>query len=430
MMGTPLQQACQSLNLKSVCRLIEEGEDLNKKLTGIVLPPIKIAVQAMHVELTVLLIKHGARYNIVNIGTTDNLHLSRLLTQEAVSESPFTRLNVSDQLDLYVDKLFKFFHNVQSLLSSNHLPPELQLSCCSNETCSKRCELDRDSIINSFVCQMLDLNRCDIIKLLLHQHRREFSVIRLNEYLQIATMHYRCQKCFQELQSHGADVNYLRNQPDIFDDFFRYAGYTKGKFDDHVILTALFDSDIVVRRRKHFHDLCFPQIHSKTRRLLIQQMCVKCERCEQVEKTRKKLHPVFTLYSHPSKVFAHLWAIRQWELIGIYYYAGYYPEPSSFRREILKHRNADRLNSLCHCINYTTGFMVPNEWISNSLSDSADNSINSIASIIESMTRNPRKLQNCCVISIRKAMCSNVLYRCKQLPLPEKMKKLITLDFH
>ena len=99
------------------------------------------------------------------------------------------------------------------------------------------------------------LNRCDIIKLILQQHGEVFSVAMLNRYLQIAAILYRCKECFQELQSHGADINYLRNQPDLFDNFFRFYR-SRSDNHDHAILSALYDSDIVVRSKSHFHDLC------------------------------------------------------------------------------------------------------------------------------------------------------------------------------
>ena len=428
-MGTLLQQACETLDLKSVCRLIEEGEDLNTyaKHTGKSLPPIEIAVKAMHVELTVLLMKHGARCIRVSTDRIDQMHVQGLLFLQRL-QSPFTHLKQSDQLDLYMDKLFQFFHNVKRLLSTNHLPTELQLSCCFNETCSKGCVLDRDSIINSFVFQIMKLHRCDIIKLILQRHGEVFSVAMLNGYLELATMNYRCKDCFREFHSHGADINHLRKQPDIFNYFLRIY-HNQTKHHDHAILTTLFDSDFVVRMKTHFHDICFLPMNPETRRLLVQQMCVRCERCEQEEKNRK-LHEKDSMRSVPSEVYIYSWRKREWNLIGMYYYAGYYPELSYFGPSILACPSTDGLNMLCYWINYTTGFIVPNEWIRNCFRDSVKNNCESIASIIKSMTRNPRKLQNCCVISIRKALCSNVLYRCKQLPLPEKMKKLITLNFH
>ena len=266
------------------------------------------------------------------------------------------------------------------------------------------------------------LNRCDIIKLILQQHGEVFSVAMLNRYLQIAAILYRCIECFQELQSHSADINYLRNQPDLFDNFFRFYR-SRSDNHDHAILSALYDSDVVVRSKSHFHDLCYVGINAKTKHLLIQQMCVRCEH----EDNHLKLQAQYKMPIAfvPSEVYCYLWRDGEWDLIGIYYYAGYYPELVTFCR----FRHVDGLNSLRYWINYTTGFVVPDKWIINAFSDSVDKTIQSIKFIIESMKRNPRKLQNCCVISIRKALCSNVLYRCKQLPLPEELKKLITLDF-
>ena len=307
------------LNLKSVCKVIEEGDGLttymHNKPGGKLLPPYVYAVKAMHVELTVLLVKHGVPYIRYNHGTTNKLQLERSF----FLGSPFAHLKESDQLDVYMDKLFQFFHNVQSLLSSNDLPPGLKLNCCSNGTCSKGFELNRNSIINSFVFQMLRLNRCDIIKLILQQHGEVFSVAMLNRYLQIAGILYRCKECFQELQSHGADINYLRNQPDLFDNFFRFYRSTSDKHD-HAILSALYDSDVVVRSKSHFHDLCYVGINAKTKHLLIQQMCVRCEHEENHLKLQAQYNMPIAFV--PSDVFCYLWRDVEWDLIGIYYYAG------------------------------------------------------------------------------------------------------------
>ena len=164
MMGTPLQQEDETLNPGSVCRLIEDGKNLKTyDLDSTLLSKkTKCCESYMHVGLPVLL-KRDAQCIKVSIDTTDNAYLRLLYFQE----SPFSHLKVSDQLDLYMDKLFQFFHNVENSLSSNYLPPELQLNCCSNETSPKGCELERESIINSFVIKMLKLNRSDIIKLIL-----------------------------------------------------------------------------------------------------------------------------------------------------------------------------------------------------------------------------------------------------------------------
>ena len=416
-MDTTQRQEGEKLNPKSVCRLIEDG----KNLKTYQFTKKQSAVKDMHNILPVLLRNSHARCFRVSIDTTDLNDLRWLFSLRSL----FSHLNVSDRLDLYMDKIFQFFHNVQNSLSSNHLPPELQLNCCSNKTYAAGCELDRDSIINTFVLKMLELNRCDIIKLMLQQHGMEFSAARLNGYLQIAAMLYQCEGCFQELQSHGADINYLRNQPDVFDNFFR-SYHRPSKKHDHAILRALFDSDFVVRSQSHFYDLCYEPMESKTRRLLIQQMCVRCDHEENYLKLQAQFNMPIKFV--PSEVFVYLWKRREWDLIGIYYYAGYYPELSYFRITILKYQCADGINSLCHWIYHITGFVVPKEWIRNSISDSGDNTTKSTKSIIQSMKRNPRKLENCCVISIRKALCTNVLYRCKQLPLPEQLKKLIILD--
>ena len=290
------QQEGETLNPKSVCRLVEDGKNLKTfKLTK-----RQNAVKSMHVELPFLMLNRHARCIRISIDTAD-LDDSQWLF---LLKSLFFHLKVSDQLDLYMDKLFQFLHNVQHSLSSNHLPPELQLNCCSNKTSAVGCELDRDSIINTFVLKMLQLNRCDIIKLILQQHGMEFSAAKLNAYLQIAATLYKCKGCFQVLQSHGADINYLRNQPELFDNFFRSRHRPSGNHE-HAILTALFDSDFVVRSKSHFHDLCHVSMESKTRHLLIQQLCVRCDHEENYLILEAQFNMPIKFV--PSEVFTNLW---------------------------------------------------------------------------------------------------------------------------
>ena len=428
---TSLQQQCLSLDVKSVIMDLEKGIDVNCYNPS-TLSPIETAIRLLNVELTVLLMQHGATYRMSDVtlllddqaaSYDQSKSTYRAISQKLnVELSPFSQLNVFSDLVSFTKRFLEFTEKVKESVSAYQ-------SGHATSLCTHRCSncstvlIDIDTIVNCYIFHVMKIKRCDIIRLIFFKLDKQFTKQRINAFLQISVLYYRCASCFDILQTYKADIDVLRNQENIFFNFFAHlSGYQDEV--DYYILHTLLDYNICVEGLcdiSFHHMLHLPRGMSKTKHLLLKQTCWRSGHIgeEMMYFPKEKLFLILgqvKVYNSHDALFFSFCIDYEWKLFGQLFYAGYYPSLAEFLLVMFRTRTYITefgLKIIIPFIQFTTGHVVEEL---------------SVKCCVEAMHRHPRKLQNICVITIRKAISYNVLYKCKFLPLPQQLKNMVTLD--